>query len=200
MTINAKNVSLGGLIGKSKGQVVLKNNVSNLTLVSNVNTQKTNVGGLIGEIERSSKSKISQNEANVEIQISGTGKDVFVGGLIGKGSQSSENNFTTGKISTSLTENVSIGGLYGKYENTNLNETIKTSYSTIEIETEATKGALVGSLGGIIDSCFTTQEYDFYGKELFSITKAKNCLKAYSSSLNFDQNVWDLSQELPKLK
>lgn len=200
LNLNIKNSSSGGIVGKSKGQSEISGNVAKFKLVANSDLSTANIGGLIGEIERANKTNVEKNQADVDIEIIGSAKEVFVGGLIGNASQASSNNYATGKISTSLTEGITAGGLYGKYQNTNLNESITTSYSTVEIDGEISKGSLIGSLGGVVDSCFATGDYEFYAIELFSIANTKNCLKEYSSVLNFDENIWNLSQELPVLK
>lgn len=201
MESGANEIVFGGIAGKSTDDTTIKKNVSIISLVLNQNTGKSVVGGLVGTLENSEDAEFSKNQAEIDFVFTGNGDLLISGGLVGLGYQASANNFSTGEVDATGFSGVGyVGGLYGQYENTHLSEMINHSYSTVEISGEITKGALVGNLGGIIDSCFTTSELQFVGNKMFTQAKTSNCCQNYSQDLEFNEDVWDLTSELPKLK
>lgn len=204
LTINIvsdKDLQFGGLAAIVEGDSLIQKNVSEINLVYASTNGDGEIGGLIGTLNRSQESIFDQNQTKIDFNINNEQGNLFVGGLVGSGYQESKNNFATGKIVTTGTnQNAFVGGLYGKYENSNLSKELKHSYSTILLDTQYIKGSLVGGLGGSINSCFATIDCDFVGQELFAQARISNCEKSYSSNLNFDPNVWNLSSEFPIFK
>lgn len=197
----ANEVEFGGIAGRDLQSSIIKNNVVNTKLILNSQQSNLNIGGLIGVLERDEHSDVSINECNIEFKLKGSAKSACIGGLVGKGYQETENCFVVGSIDSSgLAGEGVIGGLFGQYENTRLSENINHCYAIVDIEGEFKKGSLIGRFGGSIDSCFSTVDLVFVAEEIFSQAKVTNCLKFYSQELQFDNEIWDLSGTLPKLK
>ena len=200
ITINCDlDCVVGGIVAENSTGEIL-DCYAKIELLINSQCEYLNVGGIVGNLNRSSEAVFTQNQSDVNFVLSGSAQNANVGGLVGVGQQASENNFSTGNITSDLTGEVFVGGLYGRYKNTQLSEAIKTSYSTVDIQGTAQKGSLIGELGGVVENCFSIIEGEFYAKKIFDQAIAKNCKNSYSSDLNFDENIWDLSQTLPTLK
>lgn len=214
ISISADNLVVGGLVGEvASGKEVSKiyrnkNNV-NMNLIAN-DAGLIYSGGLVGFLRHIEPSSIdiSQNASSVSMTASGYAVKVVCGGLIGQGYSQSENNYSLGKIGlASLTAGGYVGGLYGQYENSDLTSHVAHSYSSVkfEVKSNITCGALVGGLGGKLDSCFTTIDRPLIGEYKTTPAEDRNCKKLLSSfydeSLGFDTEIWDLSQEkYPTLK
>lgn len=206
ITINVEdaNLTYGGIVGEvrtSQGETIISKSTNNSNVMINANNAQTiSAGGFVGILRHLDKDDFdfSINASNSNLQVSGNGQEVIAGGLVGQGYSSSENNYSTGLID--LSEFVGsgyVGGLYGEYENTSLLDSIKTSYSlvSLNVNDQVKVGGLVGSLGGKIVYCFSNVvDKDLVGDTRFSSAGADNCKqlsnKFYDESLNFDENVW----------
>ncbi len=216
ISINAKDVTFGGMAGKivagKKTSELKKNSVENLkiNLTAN-NAQEMKVGGLVGLVESFSEKKIdvSLNHVNIDANIAGNAQEMSFGGLVGYGELGSSNNYTVGKIETSQFSGEScVGGLYGKFivDSDKINKTkVSTSYSTIEIlfsNDLSEVGSLVGRLGGEIENSFSSLPLNVFGNRV-GFGSAKNCgknISGYETKFHFDDKIWDLTENFPTLK
>lgn len=193
---------LGGIVGRNNSGSITNCDVKNLVVTIWAQTQQVKVGGLVGVAKRFENAEISQNAVNVNIEVLGTVTNLFAGGLVGQGEQSSHDNYAVGKIvSTGATGGGFVGGLYGRYSNSTLTEEILHSYANVEIETNFEAGTLVGHLGGMMNSCFSTQVGDLTKKEnILAYCDPRNCEgeSIYDSKFQFDPQIWDLSSDLPR--
>ncbi len=208
------NIDFGGLAGAVKvgGTSTIKSNRCSIYLnLTGKSLMTANVGGLVGTLDNFEEKKLllEQNSANLAgLQISGNAEQLFVGGLVGDGKSGSENNYSTGTIGIASTfTNVSVGGLYGKYVNSETGISISHSYSAVVINCENTMkvGGLVGTLGGVVKYSFCTSDRKVVGEVISAFADAtvavRNEVKAYSSIFNFNSKIWNLSGDgLPTLK
>lgn len=198
------NENIGGVAGKvtsSKNSTkIRKNEISFKTNVCANDSNILYIGGVSGFVENLSSFVLEQNAITVDVEASGRVENATFGGIIGQSGSFSKNNYSVGKIDVSQLEgSCLVGGLYGKYENSDLSEKISTSYSTIEIIQNSTckAGGLVGVLGGVIENCFSNSSINLIGQTTSSWAQAKNCLNLtdqyYDSSLKFEQEIWNIS-------
>lgn len=216
ITINIEQATLkyGGLVGEigsGTSQTIVNKSTNNANVVINSNeSENIYAGGLVGMLRHidAENINISQNSSNMSLSVNGNGGRVVAGGLVGQGYSSSENNYATGKIDTSnFVGSGYVGGLYGQYENSTLSDSVKTSYSIVQLNVgDSIKvGGLVGGLGGKVSSSFTNTTIDFAGEKKFSSAQADNCLKLttkfYDKKLGFDENIWNITDSTyPTLK
>lgn len=212
--VNSSNndLNIGGVAGRisssQNSTKIRKNEISFKANVSANASKNLYIGGVSGYVENLNNFVLEQNATIVDIEVNGEVDNATFGGVIGQGGSFSKNNYSVGKIDVSqLKGNCLIGGLYGKYENSDLSEKISTSYSTIEIIQNSTckVGSLVGVLGGVMENCFSNSSINLIGQSTSSWVQAKNCLKLtnkyYDSSLKFEQDIWNISNEnYPTLK
>lgn len=214
--VKAEKVFFGGLVGDVvKGdQISITSNTTNTNLTLNADdVQKLYVGGLIGNIENyaSTKQSISKNATEIEFVISGQSGDFSGGGLVGNGKTSSKNNYSQGNFNVlNLTGGGYVGGLYGRYQNSDLKAEIIHSYANVTIFSNAyiKQGQLIGGLGGKVKQCFATGNSNLKlvsTPYLHDFSNVSGCLiltdKFYDSSLQFDEDVWVVTEsDYPRLK
>lgn len=208
IVVQSVEVNFGGLIGKvSTGRSVATISQNTVNTILNINAnraEKVVYGSLVGYSE-GEKVDISQNYTFVETVIVGDIDDCIIGGMFGFGACATKDNYTQGAIrfdSYSIEGDCFIGGLYGQYQNSVVTEKVETSYTDVSIEGIATFGKIVGSLGGHMENCFTTQPgtQKLCGNPESSWgARMTNCLELYSSkyddSLKFNKDVWKIFED-----
>lgn len=205
--------NFGGIVGIARdgsASTIIENVSETSFEFEGKNAATMNVGGLIGVLESLDDDKLnfSKNKATVRHTIRGSANECFVGGLVGDGRSGSKNNYSVGSISISSTSaNGSVGGLYGKYMNSNVGEAIEYSYSTVTITCEngLKVGSLVGSLGGTIRYAFTSTEKSVVGETITAFanygTAVQRDVKSYNrNTFHFNEEIWDVSGTYPVLK
>ncbi len=189
------DVAVGGVVGanQEKSKVAKSAFVGEIEILS---AKSATVGGLNGK--DFGKSEIFENFSNSTISVSNA-EQATVGGLVGLGRGSTHDNYALGKITTSNVQSGHVGGLYGDFNNSH--ESVLHSYCSVEIETSLKKGALVGALSGMFDSCFAKGQGELCGEKRPPISSLSHCelSESYDAQFGFDTEIWDLSQTLPKL-
>lgn len=205
--------NFGGIVGivrDGSASTIIENVSSTSFEFEGKNAATMNVGGLIGVLESLDDDKLnfSKNKSTVKHTIRGSANECFAGGLVGDGRSGSKNNYSVGSISISSTNaNGAVGGLYGKYMNSNVGEAIEYSYSTVTITCEngMKVGSLVGSLGGTIRYAFTSTEKAVVGETITAFanygTAVQRDVKSYNRNIfHFNEEIWDVSGTYPVLK
>jgi len=216
LAVEAEKVFVGGLVGdvvKGKKELFINKNHSTIQAsIQSKNTARLYVGGLVGNAEHiaEKQQKVEKNVAVAHISLSGTTENLACGGLFGRGLISGKNNYAQGEINVeSLTGSGYVGGLYGKYQNSNLKEEILHSYANVDILNNSfKKGQLIGGLGGKVRQCFAVGDYHSnitstpYLHDLASISESLILAdRFYDPSLNFDGTIWLLTDiDYPRLK
>ena len=210
LTVSGAKLNFGGVVGIVKGNSsskITKNTVSTYAELEGKNAEIMNIGGLIGFVD-GEKLDISRNKATVQYTVKGSADEFYVGGLIGDGNSESQNNYVVGSIGIMpASARGAVGGLYGRYMNSNVGVSINHSYSTVAIACEngMKVGGLVGLLGGSIEYSFTSISKPVVGdtvSALASYSKAvQRDVRVYNDSVfHFDTTIWDISGTYPTLK
>lgn len=209
ITSNGASVIYGGIAGLMKeGKATVVDNLSqtSLYLVEN-NSSSAKVGGLVGELENFENNKLNfnANKASVNFSISGVSGQMFVGGLVGDGNDGVSNNYSVGKIAISASVGEGgVGGLYGKYVDGDLKDSINHCYSTVSIvcQNGMKVGSVVGLLGGIVDHCFSSvpvADRAVVGNAITAFANYSNWVnggvKAYNGNYGFDPSVWNIRKD-----
>lgn len=214
VTINAKtsNLTVGGFIGEQtsgrKTASITKNSAISNPWILYADVTNLQVGGLVGSLRSVATDRLSitQNALKINMSISGHAENGSVGGLVGEGRSASDNNYTQGKINATgfMSENGCLGGLYGRYINTALEEKISYSYSIMDIAGENLNiGGIVGGIGGSIGNCFSNIKV--VGTELFKYGTEVDCFElisgnTYDERVRFSDKIWRLvTGEYPTL-
>lgn len=209
---NLNDSCVGGVVGVAENGSTISKSSSYFVFDFDGSVKNSSIGGLCGQLVKLSSGKICENFVSANVQIKGTANNLNLGGLIGEGFAESENNFVQGQfVLDELGGSGYVGGLYGKYLNSNLKVAIEHSYSNVDITSAAglKTGSLVGCLGGKISYCFACNDNALIGESRGAIyADLSTCLKKselskgfYDESLDFDQNIWKISDiDYPKFK
>lgn len=218
--LNGKAVStsaglnFGGIVGivRSGGSSkLIKNEAETSFQFEAKNADDVNIGGLVGLLEGMDGGNLdlSRNKATVHYSVSGNAYEMYVGGLVGDGRSESKNNYSVGNLDVmAVGRNGAVGGLYGKYLNSNVGESINHSYSTVTISCEngMKVGSLVGSLGGKIAYSFTSTEKVIAPEPFLTSlanysTAVQRDVRVFNQNVfGFDTKIWDISGIYPTLK
>ncbi len=211
ITCNGANTRVGGAVGKITASASLLENKINFTATAKQNrSQNAKIGTLVGEIS-DKNAKVERNFMQTNITCSGEANSLLVAGLVGSGNSASKNNHCQGIVdTTAVTGSGIVAGLYGRFENADLSQTVSKSYSLLEMNLgEFVKGgALVGELNGKIEDCFSTTSDTLFVQKKSVWAILNNCYgkeqmagKYYLEALKFDPQIWDIHENTyPTLK
>lgn len=206
--LQAGSITLGGLVGEvlnGKNKSVLCENLSSTTLYVVSNTKsEVYVGGFAGKAKKIKQSTIKENISECQIVVESNISNVIAGGMFGLCEIEFSDSYAQGKISTNQVSKGFVGGLVGRYINSDVNQQVIHCYANVLLETNCTYGTIVGELGGEINSCFGVGDADVKGKRVEPVGRDPNCesLKDvfYDKKFEFDESVWQISLETyPKL-
>lgn len=158
---------------------------------------KPTIGGIVGENQASATVERVSFEANVNISMPAS--ETIVGGIIGYNRGVLKNSYSKGSISVSQ-NNVSnyqlnLGGLIGTIDSLIFGDNIKTSYSTMQLNSNGVNTSNIGSLVGYlkkgdIDNSYGIDTYNPIGSNSTNQT-GKVSLEALKNQNTF--NGWDFN-------
>ena len=208
--ISGASLNAGGIAARANGANKINKTSTEIKIFVNASSKaKAYVGGIVGSVI-GEDGTLTQNYANVDLRLDGDASYADFGGLVGNGYGQSENNYTTGTISSSaISTEAAFGGLYGQYLSEKIQNSINHSYSRVAVSSEEAAdklGGLVGGKYGNIKNSYTSTTQELCGGEkthvYATIENCENNVSGYKDSFKFSSDIWNLGSytTFPTLK